>query len=160
MKDQITAEIMKRFNSPDRDARPLIVAIDGLGGAGKTTFVNELATTLKKECTINVLHMDDYIVESEKRYNTGYDQWFEYFYLQWDVACIKNFLEKVHGNVQEFTLPFYHSATNTVFNITREFIANSILLVEGVFLQRNEWRKFYDYTIFLECPLELRKKGC
>lgn len=155
---RVTTEIMKRLNSPDREGKPLIVAIDGLGGAGKTTFVNDLANTLKKVSTINVLHMDDYIVEREKRYNTGYDEWFEYYYLQWDVACIKNFLEKVQGNAQELTLPFYNRTTNTVVNIKKVFEPNSMLLIEGVFLQRKDWRSFYDYTIFLECPLEIRKE--
>lgn len=158
LQHRLLTEIIKRFTNPDREGRPFIVAIDGLGGAGKSTFVHDLANALKKVCTINVLHMDDYIVESEKRYNTGYDEWFEYYYLQWDIACIKNFLEKVHGKAQELTLPFYNRTTNTVVNINKVFAANSILLLEGVFLQRKDWRKFYDYTIFLECPLEIRKE--
>lgn len=38
------------------------------------------------------------------------------------------------------------------------FPPNSILLIEGVFLQRHEWEQFYDYTVFLECSLEIRKE--
>ncbi len=64
---------MKRYCGSDWGERPFIVAIDGLGGAGKTTFVKELVSMLENACTIHVLHIDDYIVESEKRYNTGYE---------------------------------------------------------------------------------------
>lgn len=155
---QVTTEVIKRFNSLDRGQRPLIVAIDGLGGAGKTTVVKELVGTLENEYIINVLHIDDYIVESEKRYNTGNKEWFEYYYLQWDIELIKKCLLKIHNNQQELTLPFYNRATNTVINSKRLFVSNSILLIEGVFLQRNEWREFYDYTIFLECPKHVREK--
>lgn len=77
---QVTTEVIKRFNSLNRGQRPLIVAIDGLGGAGKTTVVKELVSALENEYIINVLHIDDYIVESEKRYNTGNEEWFEYYY--------------------------------------------------------------------------------
>ncbi len=155
---QVTTEVIKRFNSLDRGQRPLIVAIDGLGGAGKTTVVKELVGTLENEYIINVLHIDDYIVESEKRYNTGNEEWFEYYYLQWDIELIKKCLLKIHNNQQELTLPFYNRATNTVINSKRLFVSNSILLIEGVFLQRNEWREFYDYTIFLECLKHVREK--
>jgi uridine kinase len=154
---QFSAEIMKQFNSPDREERPFIVAIDGLGGAGKTTFVNKLASALENDCMINVLHIDDYIVESEKRYNTGNEEWFEYYYLQWGIKFIKECLLKIHNGHQELTLPFYNRAMNTVINIKKLLVPNSILLIEGVFLQRKEWRRFYDYTIFLECPRHVRE---
>ncbi|MFJ7663531.1 P-loop NTPase fold protein [Lysinibacillus sp. NPDC097162] len=155
---QVTTEIMKRFNSPERGERPLIVAIDGLGGVGKTTFVNKLASALENDCVVNVLHIDDYIVESEKRYNTGNEEWFEYYYLQWDIKFIKESLLKIHNGHLDLTLPFYNRAMNTVINSKKHFVLNSILLIEGVFLQRNEWRRFYDYTIFLECPKHVREE--
>ncbi|WP_339261234.1 uridine kinase [Lysinibacillus sp. FSL K6-3209] len=121
---------MKRYCSSDPRERPFIVAIDGLGGAGKTTFVKELVSMLENACTIHVLHIDDYIVESEKRYNTGYEEWYEYYYLQWDIAYIKYCFSKIHKDYQELTLPFYNRETNTIINKQRVFPPNSILLID------------------------------
>jgi len=36
--------------------------------------------------------------------------------------------------------------------------ANSILLVEGIFLQREAWRAYFDYVIYLNCPREIREQ--
>lgn len=58
--------------------RPFIVAVDGLGGAGKTTLVQQLKHDLNGIVTI---HIDDHIVERKKRYHTGHDEWFEYYQL-------------------------------------------------------------------------------
>lgn len=44
--------------------KPFIVAIDGLSGAGKTTFVNQLKNKLDH---VLIIHMDDHIVERKKR---------------------------------------------------------------------------------------------
>lgn len=151
--------IINEFDRQCCKERPFIVAIDGLGGAGKTTFVKELIIELRSTCTVNVLHIDDLIVEREKRYNTAFDEWYEYYYLQWNIEFIKNeLLLKLHNNVQELTLPFYDKSTNSTVNKKVLMPPNSILLIEGVFLQRNEWRGFYDYTIFLECPRVVREE--
>lgn len=135
------------------------MAIDGLGGAGKTTFVNMLEDGLKRICPINVIHIDDHIVESNKRYNTGFAEWYEYYYLQWDIELIKNdILNKLHCNYTEILLPVFDSSTNLITNRKMSIAADSILLIEGIFLQRHEWRRFYDYTLFLECSRTIREE--
>ena len=36
-----------------------------------------------------IFHIDDHIVERNKRYHTGYEEWYEYYYLQWDIAYLQ-----------------------------------------------------------------------
>jgi uridine kinase len=31
-----------------------------------------------------------------------------------------------------------------------------VVIIEGVFLQRKEWREFFDYIVYLDCPRETR----
>ena len=136
--------------------RPYVVAIDGLSGAGKTTLVNELKETLDN---IVIIHIDDHIVEKLKRYDTGQEQWFEYYQLQWDTEFLSEHLfQKIHQNISSLTLPFYQSDENTHMNKTINLSTHNIVIIEGVFLLREEWKHFYDYIVFLDCPKEVRYK--
>ncbi|QTC41472.1 uridine kinase [Bacillus sp. V3] len=138
--------------------RPLIIGIDGLGGSGKTTLALQLKNELEEaSCESVILHIDDYIVEREKRYLTGHEEWYEYYYLQWDVKVIQaELFEKLHSNISLLTLPFYNNSMNNILHKKVNVPVNGFIIIEGVFLQRKEWRGFFDFMIFLECNQELR----
>ncbi|KOS68434.1 uridine kinase [Lysinibacillus contaminans] len=146
-------DIKEKYKKHNLD-RPLIVAIDGLGGAGKTTLVNHLKNVIDN---VVIIHIDDHIVGREMRYNTGYDEWFEYYQLQWDTTYLKESLyEKLHQNEKQLRLPFYNREEDTSTSKTVNIPTNSIVVIEGIFLLREEWKAFYDYIIFIECPREVR----
>ncbi|MCA1060496.1 AAA family ATPase [Rossellomorea aquimaris] len=152
--DLVTETLLPRYQKRSTHHRPFIVGIDGLGGAGKTTFAKALKNKLKQKTTI--LHLDDYIVEKRRRYGTGEEEWYEYYALQWDIGTLQSSLfQKLHHTL-DVTLPFYDSFSDMI--IKKDFIydQNTIVLIEGVFLQRKEWRDFFDYVIFLDCTHEQR----
>lgn len=135
-------------------SRPFIVAIDGLGGSGKTTLTNHLQKWLHD---VVVIHMDDHIVCKEQRYNTGHEEWYEYYQLQWDTKYVQaNVFEKLHANEQTLYLPFYDKEKDRVTYRSVPILENSIVLMEGVFLLREEWKAYYDFTIYLDCPKAIR----
>ncbi|MED4174568.1 kinase [Halalkalibacterium halodurans] len=138
--------------------RPFIVGIDGLGGAGKTTFVKKLSQELKnRHREVIILPLDDYIVEMKKRYETGYEEWYEYYYLQWDVRLLETELfKKLRNNSTELTLPYYDRATDTIVPKHIHLTPSTIVLIEGVFLQRDEWRDYFDFVLFIDCSHEVR----
>lgn len=151
--EHLIHQIKKRYEN-HREARPYIVAIDGLSGAGKTTLVNLLKDSLEKPV---IIHIDDHIVERSKRYDTGQEQWFEYYQLQWDTNYLKEHLyQKLKQSASCLTLPFYLKDEDTHSNQTMHLSPNSIIIIEGIFLLREEWKDFYDYIIFLDCPKEIR----
>ena len=157
MFEELIEELFFRYKDRAVKSRPLIVAIDGLGGAGKTTLVKNIENELKNKCTVSVIHIDDHIVESNKRYNTGSDEWYEYYYLQWDIEIIRDdLLRKIHNNYTELNLPFYDKFYDRTVLKNITIASDSIVLIEGVFLLREEWGTFYDYTIFVDCPREIR----
>jgi uridine kinase len=155
--NEVVNELLSRFENRTNKERPFIIADDGLSGAGKTTLVKKLENEMENKCNISLFHIDDHIVERDKRYNTPFEEWYEYYYLQWDIDMIsEKLLKKLHSNNLELTLPYYDKSIDK--NATRKvsITPNSIILIEGIFLQRREWIAFYDYSIFLDCPKEIR----
>lgn len=153
MNTSLRRKIQKEYKKQNLD-RPFIVAIDGLGGAGKTTLVHQLKNSLDN---VVILHIDDHIVKRAQRYNTSYEEWFEYYQLQWDAVYLKeNLFGKLHQNERIIHLPFYYKEEDTLTNKAIMIPPKSIVIIEGVFLLREEWKGFYDYIIFLDCPSEVR----
>lgn len=156
--NQVTKRVLSHYHHHSNKNRPFIVGIDGLGGSGKTT----LALNLKQELRIvdheaSILHMDDHIVKKSERYGTGNEEWYEYYVLQWNIELIRTDLFlKLYRNHETIALPFYQSLTDTIVTQPINITPATIILIEGVFLQRKEWRDFFDYMIFIDCSYEVR----
>ncbi|MGM9988197.1 MAG: kinase [Bacillaceae bacterium] len=134
-----------------------IVAIDGLSRSGKTTFTAALWETLhQKKIPHLVFHIDDYITTREKRYNTGHEQWFEYYSLQWDVHFLRDAFFQQLKYAHQLTLPFYHNDSNTHHTQQITIPDTCLIIIEGVFLMREEWQNFFDYIVYIDCPREQR----
>ncbi|MGG0663601.1 kinase [Viridibacillus arvi] len=155
---ELAEKILLQFATRTFKKRPFIVAIDGLSGAGKSTLVKKLEQELSNNnSSVVIIHIDDHIEKKHKRYETGHEEWYEYYYLQWDIKMLTNSLfEGLRNNKKNIDLPFYDKSTDTISVKQITVTVDSIILIEGIFLQRKEWREFYDYTIFLDCPRELR----
>ena len=149
-------DLMQMISTYQINSR-FILGIDGLSRSGKTTLVKELHDILVKESQeFHIFHIDDHIVERARRYDTGYEEWYEYFQLQWDTDWLKeHFFQKLKVSNQ-ITLPFYDSQTDTHQNEFIRLPREGVIIVEGVFLQRKEWRAFFDKIVYLDCPREKR----
>ena len=128
---KIANELLKQFS---KQGRPFIVALDGLSGAGKTTLVQKLEQELSaRGCKVTIFHIDDHIVERDKRYNTGHEEWYEFYSLQWDVEWLRvKLFESLHNNVGEITLPYYAKTSNSYSTKKTAVEAESIVLIEGI----------------------------
>jgi uridine kinase len=134
-----------------------ILGIDGLSRSGKTTFTDSLAETLRQSHKdVFIFHIDDHIVERRGRYHTGWEEWYEYYNLQWDVAYLReNLFTKLRDHC-EVSLLFYNAELDEQVEKTVFIPDDCVVIIEGVFLQREEWRKFFDYLVYLDCPREAR----
>ncbi|MBJ8073262.1 kinase [Bacillus cereus] len=150
-----TSEIMKVIKE-HKDER-FILGIDGLSRSGKTTLVKELEADMKQSgIPFHIFHIDDHITERNKRYNTGFAEWYEYYNLQWDIEWLqRNFFWKLQSDIQ-VQLPFYHDETDICEMKEIQLPLVGVIIVEGVFLQRKEWRNFFHYMVYLDCSRETR----
>lgn len=155
---ELAEKLLFQFSTRSNKNRPLIVGIDGLSGAGKTTLAKKIEQEIiNNNCQVVTFHLDDHIVERNKRYKTVHDEWYEYYYLQWDVKSLTtNLFEQLHNSCNNIFLPFYDNFSDSTSTKQIRVASDSIVLIEGIFIQRQHWRGFYDFIIFLDCPHELR----
>ncbi|WP_077625137.1 kinase [Sediminibacillus massiliensis] len=132
-----------------------IIGVDGLSRSGKTSFVTQLEQCLYKVPVIT-FHLDDYIVEKKNRYYTEYDEWYEYYYLQWDVETLRMQLFEKLKSEDDLHLPAYHADLDTLICQSVKIPESCYIIIEGVFLQRREWKGFYDYLVYIDCPRDKR----
>jgi len=138
-------------------ANRLVIGLDGLSRSGKTTYVKSLLDWLDDHHQeLFVFHLDDHIEPRSKRYNTGNEEWYEYYYNQWNVDYLReNLFGKAHSE-NEIELPYYDPESDSQ-TLGRVRISNQcVIIIEGVFLQRPEWRDNLDFVIYLDCPREIR----
>ncbi|MGP0580468.1 kinase, partial [Paenibacillus peoriae] len=61
----------------------------------------------------HIFHIDDHIVERNKRYDTGFEEWYEYYYLQWDIEWLRQKFFRKLQNETKLKLPFYNDKTDS-----------------------------------------------
>ena len=147
---KIAEQIKKLYNTN----RTLIVGIDG-----KSTVSKELHRKLSKEkYKITLLHIDDFIHPRAIRYNKNYAEWECYYNLQWRYDYLVN--EVVNpmkcGSDFKAKVELYDKDNDTYFYSETNVPVGSIVIIEGVFLQRQELKDVFDYMIYIDIPEETR----
>jgi uridine kinase len=127
------------------DKTPVIIAIDGPSGSGKSSFAADI--TKSHDC--NLFHMDDFFLpperKTEERLATpgGNVDW-----------------ERVKDEVLEPILsgkPFAHKIYNCKtgkYTKSKIFTPKRLNIIEGVYSMHPELIKYYDYKIFLDVKRE------
>lgn len=145
------------------DAMPgpevLRVAIDGVDGAGKTTFADDLATHLaalgRRAIRAGV---DGFHRPREARYRRGRGSP-EGFFLDsydYDALCALLLDPLGPGGSRRFRrAAFDHRADAPVLAPEEVARPGDVLLFDGIFLHRDELRAHWDFSIFLDVPFEV-----
>lgn len=134
-----------------------IVGIDGMGGAGKSTFANELKQLLSATHHVIVFHIDDFITPRNIRYNEAYPEWECYYELQWRYDYFVNeVIKKILKAPERIEAELYHKETDTYYIKEYMLTTPAIIIVEGVFLQRQELQDIYDFMIYMDIPENVR----
>lgn len=128
--------------------RSILLGIDGLGGSGKSTIASRLQ---KRFAHSIVIHLDDFIHPQKVRYQDDFEEWYCYYHLQWRYDyLIRKLLKPIMDNkpVQE-AIEIYDKETDSYRTKLFEIPAGTMVIVEGIFLQRPEIRGYFDYCVFV-----------
>lgn len=130
------------------------VAIDGVDGAGKSWFRDELAATLAPAGRPLILaSVDSFHHPRAIRYRQGRDSPRGFFEDSYDYAAFRRLLLdplSLGGDGRYRTAAFDHRRDAPVAAPELRAEPGAILLVDGLFLHRPELRGCWDLSIFLE----------
>jgi len=136
--------------------RPILVAVDGVDGSGKTTFAECLATAYTdRGRAVRVVHMDDFLNPRSVRYRMGRTSPEGFFADTYDLAAftIKVLNPLQPGATSAITLrAFDHLADKPVDDDPVEVPPQAVVVIEGMFLHRDELCTWWDMSIFLDVP--------
>lgn len=135
-------------------SKPLIIAIDGIDGSGKTHFAQNLQKHLKaQKQNIILIHIDDFHNPKKIRYQKGPDSPKGFYRDSYNYTELKKvLLDPFKYNTKNtFKTKIFDVDTNQTINQTELKIPHDcILIVEGIFLHRKELVNYWDYSIFLD----------
>jgi len=135
------------------------IAVDGVDGAGKTTFADELAQIIKsKGRSVIRASVDNFHNPRSVRYSLGKHSpqgFFQDSYNYHDL--IKVLLNPLSpGGDRWYRRAIFDHRSDTKVSSKLEYAEiGSIFIFDGIFLHRPELRWYWDYSIFLEVKFEI-----
>ncbi len=140
-----------------------LIGVDGVDGAGKTTFANELSGLLR-ESGLEVIRisMDHYLNPQSKRYAQGRTSAKGFFEDSYDYERFSNeVLEPLgHGGSGRYRTAAYDlDSESEVHSPWRVAPDHAVVIIDGMFIHRDELcsskqKKVWDISIWLEVPFE------
>lgn len=150
--DQINRAILER-RAAIPDTRSLIVGVSGIDGCGKGYLAAQLQARLALHgVTPALLNVDGWLNLPEKRFDPvapaenfymnaiRFDQFFSELVVplrdRRSISLVMNFVEETASQYRKYTY---------------EFKDVSVVLVEGIFLFKPQYRKYFDLAIWIDC---------
>lgn len=136
--------------------RPVLIAVDGVDGSGKTTFATHLAAAFARAGrSALVVHEDDFLNPREVRHRLGPDSPEGFFLDSYDLlALTAKVLDPVGPNGGRRIVPavFDFRADTPVDSEPVDVPPDAVVIVEGMFLHRDELADRWDLSVFLDVP--------
>jgi uridine kinase len=140
------------------------VAVDGVSGAGKTTFADELTAQLRQAGrSVIRASVDDFHRPKAQRYRLGRDSPDGHYLESYDYERLRRELldPLLPGGSRLYRSTIFDCARDRAI-ATEPVLAQdgSILVVDGLFLNRDELQHYWDVSIFLTVPFDIAIERC
>ena len=137
-----------------------LVAIDGVDGAGKTTFADQLADHCRRisDRPVYRCSMDDFLNEKSRRYRRGRNDPEGFYRDSYNYDCAQQVLLEPLTNEIEPKVQFkaFDVDSDLLLPVKQQKIPmNSVVILDGMFLHTDLMRPYWSYSIFLSVPFEV-----
>ena len=143
-------KVVERLPVPSHD-RAKLVCVEGLGGAGKSTLAVALAEARADICLV---HGDDFYGPEERDWRSwspreGYQRYFDHRRLEREL--LQPLRAGLMARFQRYDWPT--SALADWIDVRPE----GIVVVEGVYLLRRWLRPYWDFSVYVDAPRDIRQ---
>lgn len=121
-----------------------VIALSGFGGSGKSTTAKAL---LKELGDGEIIHLDDFIHD---RLSQRSDSW-EGF--EWD-RLTEQVLKPIAEGANAIDYGIYNWQSNKITE-KRKVVLPKYIILEGVGLIRDDLKKYFDITVWIDVPLDV-----
>jgi len=143
-------QLISSINLIPKKQSTLLIGVDGCGGAGKSTLANKL----KDKCSnVTVVHMDDFYLPTSQIIKLSPEK--KPIGADFDWKRVLNQVLKPISQNQEGQYQRYDWEKDDLAEWHTVPIGG-IVIVEGVYSIREELVNKYDFTIWVNCPREIR----
>ncbi|MCL8026566.1 uridine kinase [Nocardioides bruguierae] len=142
-----------------RPGRPVLVAVDGVDGAGKTTWSGHLRDAFRTAGRwATVVHLDDFLHPRAVRYRLGRDSPVGFVADTYDLAAFRRCV------LDPLAAPGSSTIVPAAFDHRRDVALEAeplpvpddgVVVVEGMFCHRAELRGAWDVSVLLDVPFEV-----
>jgi phosphoglycolate phosphatase-like HAD superfamily hydrolase/uridine kinase len=153
--------ILDAANKQKDPDRPFVIGIGGIDGAGKSTFAARLEVWLKAQGRpTQLIHLDDFHNPKAVRY-TGSNQPENYYERSFNLELlVEKLLKPIRtGKTLSATLTLLNLETDK-FEVKKAYkvTQKTIIILEGVFLFRQELAPYIDFKVHLDITPEESKR--
>jgi uridine kinase len=144
--------------------RVVRVGVDGVDGAGKTVFADELAEAVRALGRPAVrASVDGFHQPRAGRYRLGKASPEGYFADSYDYPLLREVLLdplSPGGDGRYRAAAFDHRSDQTVDSPWEQAAGDAVLVFDGIFLHRQELRGYWDFSVFLDVSTEESVARC
>lgn len=145
----------------ERKKKPILVAINGIEGTGKTVLAEKMTEYLNSE-NLNAIQVsiDGFHFNKEVRYKQGRDSAKGYYEDSYDeIAFVEKVLKSSQTEFPNYTIGTHNLESDEYLNLEPiKLKENSILITDGAYLFKPNYRNHWDLKIYLKTSFEIAMK--
>ena len=141
--NDLLSEIQERASGHGK----YVIALSGFGGSGKSTLADKMAEQLENAV---VIRLDDFIIDRLSKRSEDWEG------IDWD-RLTKQVLQPILEGADVLEYGVYDWKENAVTNV-KKIVLKKYVIIEGIGLIRENLKKYFDLTVWLDVPLEIASR--